>query len=56
MSLTLRGEMRNPAFVRYVRQFAAEELVSLSTEDWQTLDLLSREEEICLFDKFSAKK
>ncbi len=46
VSLTLHGEMRNPAFVRYVRQFAAEDLITLSTEDWQTLDLLSREEEI----------
>ena len=44
VSLTLQGRMRNPAFVRYIREFDAGEVDSLSTEDWLTLDALSREE------------
>jgi len=44
VSLTLSGKMHNPAFVRFLRQFEADAVESLSTEDWLTLDALSREE------------
>lgn len=44
VSLTLHGRMRNPAFVRFMRQFEAQAVESLSTDDWLALDALSREE------------
>jgi ATP-dependent DNA helicase RecG len=44
VSLTLSGRMRNPAFVQFLRQFDAQTLESLSTDDWLTLDALSHEE------------
>ncbi len=44
VSLTLNGRMQNPAFVQFIRQFKAQTLESLSTDDWLTLDALSREE------------
>ncbi|MEX1027217.1 MAG: ATP-binding protein [Candidatus Paceibacterota bacterium] len=42
--LKLNGRVRNKEFVRYLRQFDATVLESLSTDDWLVLDMLCREE------------
>lgn len=44
VSVTLHGRMRNLAFVRFIRQLETNLVESLSTDDWLTLDALSREE------------
>lgn len=43
VSLTLHGEVRNPAFVRFLDQLGAERLESFSTRDYLVLDLVQRE-------------
>lgn len=43
VTLILNGRMQNPAFVRFLRQFEATTLESLSTDDWLALDVLSQE-------------
>lgn len=46
VSLSLAGRMRNSSFVRFLRQFDADDLEQLGTDHWLILDALSREEPV----------
>ena len=42
--LTLRGEVQNPAFIRFLEKVGEERLASFTTQDFLVLDLLQREQ------------
>ena len=42
--LTLRGEVQNPAFIRFLENVGNERLASFTTQDFLVLDLLQREQ------------
>lgn len=44
--LTLRGEVQNPAFIRFLEKVGSERLASFTTRDFLVLDLLQREQAI----------
>ena len=46
VSLTLHGEIGNPAFVRYLEKLGAERLESFTTRDYLVLDHVQREEPV----------
>jgi len=46
VSLTLHGEVGNPAFVRFLEQLGAERLESFSTRDYLVLDHVQRDEPV----------
>ena len=42
--LELRGEIQNPAFIRFLEKVGSERLASFATQDFLVLDLLQREQ------------
>jgi ATP-dependent DNA helicase RecG len=46
VSITLRGEVQDPIFVRFLNQVGAERVASFSTHDFLVLDLIRREQPI----------
>lgn len=44
--LTLRGEVRDPAFLRFLEKIGQERLASFATEDFLVLDLVHREQRV----------
>jgi ATP-dependent DNA helicase RecG len=44
--LTLRGEVQNPAFIRFLEKVGSERLESFTTHDFVVLDLLQREQPV----------
>lgn len=44
--LTLRGEVEDAQFLRFLEKVGKERLQSFQTEDWLTLDLINREQKI----------
>ena len=51
--LTLRGEVQNPAFIRFLERVGEERLVGFTTQDFLVLDYLQREQAVaeCLRDR-----
>ena len=46
VSVTLRGEVQDPKFLRFLEKVGKEKLASFTTEDFLILDLLNREEAV----------
>lgn len=46
VSLTLRGEIQDRQFLRFLEKVGQERLRTFQTEDWLTLDLINREQKI----------
>lgn len=46
VSLTLRGEVQDPAFIRFLETVGGEQQVSFSTQDFLVLDLVHREQRV----------
>lgn len=46
VSLTIRGEVKNPAFIRFLERVSSEQQVSFSLEDLMLLDLLQNDQPI----------
>lgn len=44
--LTLRGEVQNPAFIRFLEKVGDERMASFTTQDFLVLDLLQREQTV----------
>jgi len=44
--LVLRGEVQNPAFIRFLEKIGSERLASFTTHDFVVLDLLQREQSV----------
>lgn len=44
--LTLRGEVQNPAFIRFLERVGDERLVGFTTQDFLVLDFLQREQAV----------
>lgn len=46
VAITLRGQIQNPQFLRFLERVGAERLSTFTTEDYLVLDLLSRDEKV----------